>query len=505
MMLLTLVTCVLSLQFVSALDEGWELWFTSQPKTCQREPVFFEKPLPSWIKGTYIKNGFGQFEMGERRFRHLFDGYAKISAWSFENENETYFTSEFVNTKWYEQSKALNDIAPFMLFDSAIPPFSFSQKLQGFYNGIDNTNINIIRVAGDLGQEPTFIAMSDFWETYSFDLQTLKTLEHVVAAMPDETSTFSMIPKASTSHPLQEFGSNDIITFAGVANPLPFFSNSIKLIRIKSLYDRELITDIKVKDLPYMHSFAMSQNYAIIMDAPLYADFVALIKEGPLAGMKWHPETPLTMHVVELATGKTVDVKTDPVFAMHHVNSYEENNKLNIDYCVYPSYEAVESLRFENVLDPKTRNDVPINGFLLRFTIDLEDFSLQKTDFTTSVSFDMPAINEAYRFKKYCFVYGLSVKADGINYSYTALVRKNVCEPNEDKIWYVENNYPSEPWFVESPNATDEDDGLLFSIVLDGSNRESYLGVWDPKTMKLINKSKTPFHLPFPLHGRFYD
>ena len=49
--------------------------------------------------------------------------------------------------------------------------------------------------------------------------------------------------------------------------------------------------------------------------------------------------------------------------------------------------------------------------------------------------FDFPMINENYRGKKYCYVYGLSAFA----YSRTALVKKNVCNPAEDKVSCVLN------------------------------------------------------------------
>lgn len=34
--------------------------------------------VPVWLKGDFIRNGPGKFEVGERRLNHLFDGYACI-------------------------------------------------------------------------------------------------------------------------------------------------------------------------------------------------------------------------------------------------------------------------------------------------------------------------------------------------------------------------------------------------------------------------------------------
>ena len=46
---------------------------------------------------------------------------------------------------------------------------------------------------------------------------------------------------------------------------------------------------------------------------------------------------------------------------------------------------------------------------------------------------DFPTINEDYRGKKYCIAYGLSAFA----YSRTALVKKNVCNSEEDKVGFL--------------------------------------------------------------------
>ena len=36
------------------------------------------------------------------------------------------------------------------------------------------------------------------------------------------------------------------------------------------------------------------------------------------------------------------------------------------------------------------------------------------------------------------------------------------------QIWYKENHYVTEVWFLPSPDATTEDDGILFTTAFDG-------------------------------------
>jgi carotenoid cleavage dioxygenase-like enzyme len=53
--------------------------------------------------------------------------------------------------------------------------------------------------------------------------------------------------------------------------------------------------------------------------------------------------------------------------------------------------------------------------------------------------------------------------------------KKDLCNENNDKYWFVENHYSVEAWFVPSPNKNSEDDGILVVPVLDGVRKESYL------------------------------
>ena len=48
----------------------------TQEITCERLPVQGE--VPTWLAGTLLRNGPAQFEVGERRFNHWFDGLAML-------------------------------------------------------------------------------------------------------------------------------------------------------------------------------------------------------------------------------------------------------------------------------------------------------------------------------------------------------------------------------------------------------------------------------------------
>jgi torulene dioxygenase len=60
---------------------------------------------------------------------------------------------------------------------------------------------------------------------------------------------------------------------------------------------------------------------------------------------------------------------------------------------------------------------------------------------------------------------------------------------------------PGEAIFVPDPEGTDEDDGVLLSVVLDGFKEMSYLVCLDAKTMKEIGRAECGCPVGFGFHG----
>ena len=88
-----------------------------------------------------------------------------------------------------------------------------------------------------------------------------------------------------------------------------------------------------------------------------------------------------------------------------------------------------------------------------RYKINMATETVTYSNFPNTINsrwinqFDFPVINERFRGERYCVVYGWTA----FDYSRMALVKKNVCDPSKDKVWYVENHYSSEMWFYETP------------------------------------------------------
>ena len=91
---------------------------------------------------------------------------------------------------------------------------------------------------------------------------------------------------SSTSHPLPEAGTENMISFLTVSSPVDASNNEIRLIRIYADGTRKLIQRIPVHRTPYMHSFGMTKNYAVIFATPMYTDNSKIMKTASPAKVR---------------------------------------------------------------------------------------------------------------------------------------------------------------------------------------------------------------------------
>ena len=435
--------------------------------------------------------------------------------------------SKFLKSHSFNDSEASGDIAPYVLFDRPEPPFDLADKVKALYQGIDNTNVNILHLSDRMAKgdgdntsvdHDMFFALSDFWQTYEFHPKTLNTLKHVSPSLPTWYMMGTHVPLPSSSHPVKEYGTENYINFVSYMSPTfgnfgNLMPNYINVIRIKPNNVRENIVSIPRNELPYMHALGLSQNYALIFADPLVINKYEILKTvEPVESLDWYPNKKTDLYVVNIHTGHTVNFQVPARVHMHHVNSYEKKKHiLIIDYVAYPNLTFLKDLKVDTLHNSMLRNQIYPDSHLIRYRINLKRHTVKvkpflkkagKTDVPTRL--DFPTINEEFRHSKHCYIYGVTLKADNKHLSSTALVKKSVCK-GKDIVWMKENLYPSEAIFVPSPRRKYEDEGVLLSVVLNGNHRKSCLVIFDAQKLKVIAEGCIPDHIPFTLHGGFFS
>ena len=408
----------------------------------------------------------------------------------------------------YKASLNLNDIAPYLLGAPADPPFSLLQMAEAFKNGLDNMNVNVLNY-GPADSKDNFVVVSDCWKSYLIDPDTLSTKGPLDPPHPGASIFDAPLP-LSSGHPLPEPGTNNHLAILGVASLIPGMSSEFRLIRITSPEDRELIATIKTDKLSYMHSFAVSSNHAILIAAPLYIDPSKMKNLSPLDAFSWSPTDKTKFHVINLKTGFVSTIEGENLFYLHTINAYEPTpGEIVIDFAVYKNNSALLTLNMTKLADVNLRAEAA-TPILKRATLDLEKKTAVVTEFQSKSDahiieqLEYPTINENYRFKKHCFIFGIAFNVDHKDFLNMAIVKKDVCTGN-DTYWYLPNKYYNEAWFEPRPGATAEDDGVLILPIMDKITQKTNITIFDAKDLKIINSAPLPTSNSFGTHGRFFS
>merc|ERR1712212_293576 len=312
---------------------------------------------------------------------------------------------------------------------------------------------------------------------------------------------------ASSAHPLIEPGTDHTINF-GVTYDWKMTA-SFEVYRYTTFKDAQLVASFIPRRMAYLHSFSVTENYAVFFFYPMRVSLWQMIKSGmhPIDAMVWDENTPTDIYVVNLKTGVVeVTTETRAFFSAHHVNAFEtEDNKLVVDLCQTPFENMAGYMLFENIWEAKETGSA--TSKLRRFIIDKSSGEVIERDIPLSPSsnplvdtFDFPTINEAYRGRRYCYAYGVIM----LEYSRHHLVKRSLCDPEKDRLLGLVNHYYSEMNFVANPEGTEEDDGVLTTVVYDGELEKSYLMILDAKELKIINKAFLPYRVPMHFHGNFF-
>lgn len=126
-------------------------------------------------------------------------------------------------------------------------------------------------------------------------------------------------------------------------------------------------------------------------------------------------------------------------------------------------------------------------------------------DINSDVVIELPTFNYSNNnTKPYKYLFGLNFYKKPFS-----VVKINVENPAETWEYKYERNgvtdLPSEPVFVENPNAQSEDDGVLLVMVLAADN--DYLSILDARNLTEIARATLPTEAKgsFTFHGFFAD
>ncbi|KAJ8555485.1 hypothetical protein K7X08_012981 [Anisodus acutangulus] len=461
-----------------------------------------EGELPLWLNGTYLRNGPGQWHVGNYNFRHLFDGYATLVRLHFEN-GRLIMGHRQVESEAYKAAKSSNKIC-YREFSEVPKPDNFLSyigdlaKLLSGASLTDNANTGVVK----LGDGRVVCLTETIKGSIVIDPHTLDTLGKF-----EYSDTLGGL--IHSAHP--------IVTDSEFLTLIPdLIKPGYVVVRMEAgSNERKYIGRVNCRGGPapgWVHSFPVTEHYIVVPEMPLRYCAQNLLKAEPtpLYKFEWHPNSKGFMHVMCKASGNIVASVEVPLYVtFHFINAYEEKDEdgrvtaVIADCCEHSADTTIlDKLRLDNLRSYNGKDDVLPDARVGRFRIPLDGSPYGELEAALDPNehgrgMDMCSINPVYLGKKYRYAYACGAKRP-CNFPNT-LTKIDLFD-KKAKIWYDEGAVPSEPFFVARPGATEEDDGVVISMISD-KNGEGYALILDGSTFEEIARAKFPYGLPYGLHG----
>uniref|UniRef100_A0A7N8XXG0 Retinal Mueller cells isomerohydrolase-like n=1 Tax=Mastacembelus armatus TaxID=205130 RepID=A0A7N8XXG0_9TELE len=497
--------------------------------------------IPSWLSGSLLRMGPGLFEVGDEPFYHMFDGQALMHKFDLKNSQVTYYR-KFIRTDAYVRAMTENRVVITEFGTAAYPDpcKNIFSRFFTYFRGIevtDNCLVNIYPIGED------FYAVTETTYITKIDPDSLETLKKVDLSKYLSVNGVTAHPHADADGTIYNigncFGKNMSLAYNIIKIP-PAQTDKSDPIE-KSQVVVQLPSSERLKP-SYVHSFGMTDKYFVFVEQPVKINLLKFLSAWRIRGTTYMDcfESNDTMGTLfHLATKdpavylSTHKFRTSAFNLFHHINTYEEEGFIIVDLCTWKGHDFVYNYLYlanlrgewEEVKKAAMRAPQPeVRRYVLPLDIHREEQgkNLVALSYTTATAvlesdgtiwlepevlfsgprqaFEFPQINYSqYGGKKYSYAYGL-----GLNHFIPDRIVKLSVQTKETWVWQEEDCYPSEPLFVPTPGATEEDGGVLLSIVVKpGAERPGFLLVLDATNLMELARAEVNTIIPVTLHGMY--
>ncbi|MBA3921924.1 MAG: carotenoid oxygenase family protein [Nostocaceae cyanobacterium] len=448
-----------------------------------------EGEIPPELHGTLFRNGPGALDVNGQLIHHPFDGDGMISAIAFDH-GRAHFRNRFVRTAAYVKEQKAGKI----LFRGVFG----TQKAGGWLaNAFDLklkniANTNVIYWGGKL------LALWEAADPHRLDPQTLATLgkEHFDGVLA-ENEAFAAHPRFDPSCD-QDGGAPCMVNFS----IKPGLSTTITIFELNPQGQVVRKHAHSVPGFAFIHDFAITPNYCILFQNPVAFNPIPFVlgMRGAAECIKFQPKQPTRIILIPRHEGEVKVLETHSGFVFHHANAFEQGEEICIDSICYASFPEVEpgsdfrQVEFESLAE----------GQLWRFHLHLQNQTVTR-ELLESRCCEFPTIHPQRVGRPYRYLYIGAAHAATGNAPLQAILKVDL-ESGERQLWSAApRGYVSEPIFVPRPEATEDDDGWLLTLVYNSEHHRSDVVILDARDLNrgAIARLHLSHHVPYGLHGNF--
>ena len=435
--------------------------------------------VPRDLNGMYFRNGPNAYFQPDWRY-HAYDGDGMVHAVQFDHGKVSY-RNRWVQTQGLQEERA----AGHSLWKGLKEPMRQDRPDQPLKNTA-NTDVKY-----HAGRVITMWYRSGM--PYALDPVTLETLgtadydgafEKISAhSRPDEHTGELMFFDYSLTAPYMQYG---------VIGP-----------------DRKLRSKIEIPlsgpRLP--HDMAVTENYSILHDFPLWPDAEAL-KAGRYK-VQFHADQPTRFAVVP-RHGTADQIRwfeAKPTYMLHVVNAWEEGDEIVMVGTPYRIHETADgepdARRLERTINQRQRDFM-----LYEWRFDLKTGKTHERVIDDVLNTEFPVINGAYQGRKNQFSYNVLFPQGGREEPrFPGLVKYDITTGGYVAYSAGPQYFYNEPGFAPRDNSQSEDDGYLVMPVWNPVDARSEIQVFDCLGARLaegpVARILLPQRIPHGFHATF--
>ena len=478
-------------------QEDWSSAYCNVDKELDNaELKLVQGSIPKQILGTFYRNGPGRLERGGRWVHHPFDGDGMIAAFKFEN-GKIKLTNRFVRTKeWKEEEKSKQFLYRGVFGtqkEGGLLANAFDVRLKNI------ANTHVIKLGNDL------LALWEASSPYSINPITLETNGiSSLNGVLKKGEAFSAHPRFDPGHHEKE----RMVTFGVNTGP----KSTIRLMEFSNEGEKagSLLSDRKdsFNGFAFLHDFAITPNWAIFLQNAISFNPLPFLlgQKGAAQCLASKPDGNPQFLLIPRDCGKFAGdppktVKAPKGFVFHHLNAWEENEKINVESIFYDDFPSIgpdDNFR-------KIDFDLLPEGILKRCEINPNKNTFNCSTLSNQCC-EFATVNPYFEGIKSRFSWMATAEKKEGNGPLQAI--KKFDSLNEEEISWsaAPRGFVSEPIFIPSQESnSEEDDGWVVVLVWNSIRSGTDLILLDSKDLTEKAILEVPISIPHGLHGSWVE
>ena len=446
-------------------------------KECDVTLRDIEGTLPPGLVGTLYRNGPARHDFGAS----FFDGDGMIRALRIEPDGSVRYRARYIGTDKYLRER--DSAKPLCRTAGTNLPGGFLRNM--FRVPAHEANTSVFSFGGGLW------ALEEGGHPYAIDPRSLETggLNDYGGALHSRT--------AFTAHPHIDPSSGETFAFGthfGGRKP------ELRTFRIDARGTYRDIGTIPLEHMSFVHDYGLSKKWMAFFIPPMVGNLFRFLfgLDTFFDAIAWRPELGMKVLLMSRDGGEPIFLETDTAMAGHVIAAWDEGDELVVDMCQLENWSQMGDAAAEF-----RTSDWPGFGAssVWRYRIDPMRGKV-RGEMISDMPAEFPEINSEAECRKPRFAYFASNRFPGEGGIFRGVLKRDYESGTTQFHDFGDTKVSLQPTFVSRPDANEEDDGWIMTIVHDGATKTTEIPILDARaiqdgpicTLRLQENAGITFH-----------